>query len=212
MDDDLRTRRSSYEHGRLDEHALAADPFAQFGNWLGEALADPRIVEAHAMSVSSVGDDGRPSARMVLLRGWDTRGFVFYTNYRSRKGRDLERHPAAALLFWWGEHQRQIRIEGDATRITAGESDAYFATRPRGHRLGAWVSPQSEVIAAAQLDTALEEAAARFPGDVPRPPHWGGFRVVPQQFEFWHGRPDRMHDRILYIRDGPGWTTSRLAP
>jgi pyridoxamine-phosphate oxidase len=182
MDDDLRTRRSSYEHGRLDERTLAADPFAQFGSWLGEALADPRIVEAHAMSVSSVGDDGRPSARMVLLRGWDTRGFVFYTNYRSRKGRDLERHPAAALLLWWGELQRQIRIEGDATRITADESDAYFATRPRGHRLGAsgGALPGRRTATAALGRISRRSAAvrilARTPGPYARPhpvhPRW----------------------------------------
>jgi pyridoxamine 5'-phosphate oxidase len=164
------------------------------------------------MSLSTVDDDGHPSARIVLLRGWDARGFVFHTNYHSRKGRELERHPATALLFWWGALQRQIRIEGDTTRITGAESDAYFATRPRGHRLGAWASPQSDVIDAGQLDAALAEASARFPGDVPRPPHWGGFRVVPQRFEFWHGRPDRLHDRILYERDGAVWRTSRLAP
>jgi pyridoxamine 5'-phosphate oxidase len=191
---------------------LARDPFAQFGAWLEEALAAPGIIEAHAMSLSTLGDDGRPSSRMVLLRGWDERGFAFFTNYRSRKGRELERHPAAALLFWWGALQRQIRIEGDVVRLAGAESDAYFAGRPRGHRLSAWASPQSEVIDRAALASSMAGAAARFPDEVPRPPYWGGFRVVPARFEFWQGQPDRMHDRIAYQKDGDAWTTVRLAP
>jgi pyridoxamine 5'-phosphate oxidase len=212
MDDDLRTRRFHYERRGLDENALARDPFAQFGAWLEEALAAPGIVEAHAMSLSTVGEDGRPSSRMVLLRGWDDRGFVFYTNYRSRKGRELERHPEAALMFWWGELQRQIRIEGDAERVSEAQSDAYFAGRPRGHQLSAWASPQSEAIDRAGLTSAAAEADARFPDEVPRPPYWGGFRIVPARFEFWQGQPDRMHDRIAYARDGDSWTTVCLAP
>jgi pyridoxamine 5'-phosphate oxidase len=212
MNDDLRTRRGDYERGSLDDGTLAADPFAQFGVWLDEALATPQIVEAHAMSLSTVGDDGRPAARMVLLRGWDARGFIFYTNYDSRKGHDLAAHPNAALLFWWGELQRQIRIEGSVERVSVEESDAYFAGRPRGHRLNAWASPQSKVIDAAQLVAAMAAAAEHYPGDVPRPPHWGGYRVAPDQFEFWQGRPDRMHDRIAFLRAATGWVTVRLAP
>jgi pyridoxamine 5'-phosphate oxidase len=149
---------------------------------------------------------------MVLLRGWDARGFVFYTNYESRKGHDLAVHPDAALLFWWAELQRQIRIEGSIERVSAAESDAYFAGRPRGHRLNAWASPQSQVVDAAQLDAAVSAAAERYPGDVPRPPHWGGYRVIPDRFEFWQGRPDRMHDRFAFLRAATGWITVRLAP
>jgi pyridoxamine 5'-phosphate oxidase len=212
MNDDLGSRRRDYEPGSLDEAALAADPFVQFGSWLDEALASARIVEANAMSLSTIGDDGRPSARMVLLRGWDARGFVFYTNYESRKGHDLAVHPDAALLFWWAELQRQIRIEGSIERVSAAESDAYFAGRPRGHRLNAWASPQSQVVDAAQLDAAVSAAAERYPGDVPRPPHWGGYRVIPDRFEFWQGRPDRMHDRFAFLRAATGWITVRLAP
>ena len=212
MNDDLTTRRRDYAGGRLDAASLAADPFEQFGRWLAEALASSRIVEGNAMSVSTVGEDGRPTSRMVLLRGWDARGFVFYTNYESRKGHDLALHPDAALLFWWADLQRQVRIEGSVERVSAAESDAYFAGRPRGHRLNAWASPQSTPVDTAQLDAAMAAAAERFPGEVPRPPHWGGYRVVPDRFEFWQGRPDRMHDRLAFLRAATGWISVRLAP
>lgn len=213
MNDDLLTRRLSYERGMLDEGTVSADPFAQFDAWLSEALAMPGIVEPNAMSLATVGDEGRPSSRIVLLRQWDGRGFVFYTNYESRKGGELAHRPAAALLLWWGALERQIRIEGRVERVDNAESDAYFATRPRGHRLSAWASPQSRVVSGKDaLEAAMAEAEARFAGDVPRPPHWGGYRVVPDRFEFWQGRPNRVHDRVAYERVADGWTIARLAP
>ena len=213
MSEEIRGRRVSYERGALDSEHVAADPFTQFGRWLDDALRTPSIVEPNAMTLATVGDDGRPAARIVLLRQWDLRGFVFYTNYDSRKGRELREHPVAALSFWWGELQRQVRIEGSVERVLAVESDAYFSTRPRGHRLSAWSSRQSMPVPdRATLDQALNEAAARFPGDVPRPPHWGGLRVSPDRFEFWQGRPNRVHDRIAYLQVDDGWERSRLSP
>jgi pyridoxamine 5'-phosphate oxidase len=213
MNDEILTRRISYERGALDAEGIAPDPFTQFGEWFGEALRSEEVAEPHAMTVASVGADGRPSARIVLLRGWDRRGFVFYTNYESRKAAELAVHPCAALVFWWGPLQRQIRIEGDVERVAEGESDAYFATRPRGHRIGAWASHQSEIVPdRAALERAVTEIEARFPDEVPRPPFWGGFRIVPDRFEFWQGRPNRVHDRIAYARDGEDWAIARLSP
>jgi pyridoxamine 5'-phosphate oxidase len=213
VNDEILTRRLNYERGMLDEASVAADPFAQFAVWLDEALATPGIVEPNAMSIATVGADGRPSSRIVLLRQWDARGFVFYTNYESRKGRDLAERPYAALLFWWGALERQIRIEGPVERVLDLESDAYFATRPRGHRLSAWASQQSSVVPdKTSLEEAMAEADRRFPTDVPRPPYWGGFRVVPDRFEFWQGRPNRVHDRVAYVKSPSGWELQRLAP
>jgi pyridoxamine 5'-phosphate oxidase len=213
MNDDILTRRMTYAREVLDEASVAADPFGQFGHWFGEALAAPGIIEPNAMSVATVGRDGKPSSRVVLLRGWDARGFVFYTNYESRKGKEAAANPFAALLFWWGALERQIRIEGTMERIAPAESDAYFASRPRGHRLSAWASQQSEPVAGkALLELAMAEAEERFPDDVPRPPHWGGIRVVPERFEFWQGRPNRVHDRIAYERAADGWRPVRLSP
>ncbi|HTJ25736.1 MAG TPA: pyridoxamine 5'-phosphate oxidase [Candidatus Limnocylindria bacterium] len=213
MNDEILNRRISYERGTLDAESVANDPFAQFGAWFGEALRSQEIAEPHAMTVATVGADGRPSARVVLLRGWDRRGFVFYTNYESRKAAELTAHPFAALVFWWGPLQRQIRIEGAVERAAEGESDAYFATRPRGHRIAAWASRQSEIVSdRAALERAVGEIEARFPGDVPRPPFWGGFRIVPDRFEFWQGRANRVHDRIAYARDGEEWVIARLSP
>jgi pyridoxamine 5'-phosphate oxidase len=200
---------------------MLPDPFGQFAIWLNEALKRADIVEPNAMTLATVDAECRPSARMVLLRGLDERGLTFYTNYESRKAGELEQKSDAALVFYWGALHRQVRIEGSVTRIDSVESNAYFATRPRGHQLGAWASPQSRpVVDRAALDAALQAAEARFAGrdDVERPPHWGGYRLVPRGFEFWQGRLNRMHDRILYERDHNGtsegntWRISRLAP
>jgi pyridoxamine 5'-phosphate oxidase len=213
VDDEIRNRRINYRHGELDVRHAAPDPFEQFRVWLDDALRTEGIIEPNAMSLATVGSGGRPSARIVLLRQWDSRGFVFFTNYESRKAAELVAGAQAALLFWWGALERQIRVEGTVERILEVESDAYFATRPRGHRLSAWASHQSAVVESREvLQRAIADAEERFPGDVPRPPFWGGYRVVPDRFEFWQGRPNRVHDRIAYARNADGWELARLAP
>jgi pyridoxamine 5'-phosphate oxidase len=214
MNDDLAQLRVSYEKGALDVDAVAADPFAQFGTWFGEALA-AKLTEPYAMTVATVGIDGQPSARVVLLRGWDEHGFVFFTNYESQKGHEIAHTPRAAILFYWAELERQIRIEGSVARLGAAESDAYFVQRPRGHRLSAWASPQSAPVAdRAFLEAEMQRYDERFAGDeVPRPPHWGGYRIAGQRFEFWQGRRNRVHDRIVYRRAGDRpWKIERIAP
>ena len=197
----------------LDPSEVAPDPIEQFRTWFAAARAAD-IFEPEAMTVSTVADDGRPASRYVLLRGLDHRGFAFYTNYESAKGRQLAARPYAALTFGWLAIHRTVRIEGPAERLPAAESDAYFASRPRGAQLGAWASPQSTVIADRdQLDRALAAAEQRYAGGpVPRPEHWGGFLVRPARVEFWEGRPNRLHDRVRYERDGDGWRIERLAP
>jgi pyridoxamine 5'-phosphate oxidase len=206
-------------HGEDTERGLAEgdvdpDPVVQFGRWLGDAQA-AGLVEPTATTLATATADGRPSARMVLLRGVDQRGFVFYTNYESRKAAELAANPRAALVFWWGELQRQVRVEGRVEKTSQEESAAYFATRPLGSRLSAWASPQSQVIPGrAVLDRRVAELAAAYPGgDVPLPPFWGGYRLVHEVVELWRGRPNRLHDRLRYTRaEGGGWRVERLAP
>ena len=214
MSDALADLRREYAFGGLDESDLTPEPIAMFRRWLHDATA-AGLHEPNAMVVATVSADGLPSARMVLLKGLGERGFVFYTNYGSRKGAELEQNSACALLFPWHPLERQVRVEGRATRLTDEENAAYFATRPRGSQVGAWASPQSEVVGSrAELDDRYDEVADRFgEGDIPLPPYWGGFVVTPEVVEFWQGRRGRMHDRLRYRR-GPGdaWVTERLAP
>ncbi|MBS0326767.1 MAG: pyridoxamine 5'-phosphate oxidase [Proteobacteria bacterium] len=204
--------RGDSRRAALDERNVDADPFRQFARWFDEAGA-AGIRDPNAMVLASAGPGGQPSARVVLLKGVDARGFVFYTNYASRKARELAPDAPAALLFFWPGLERQIRIEGIVERVGGPESDAYFATRPRESQLGAWASPQSSPIPdRGWLDTSYAECAARFDGRVPRPPHWGGIRVLPSRFEFWQGRASRLHDRLVWTRTDGGWTLGRLAP
>ncbi len=213
-EDVVRDARISYEKNTLDEALVAPNPLEQFKAWLETALAADGVVEPNAVTVASVGDGGQPSLRVVLLRGYDERGFVFFTNYESRKGHELDAHPAAALLFYWGALERQVRIEGRVSRLDAAESDAYFMKRPRGHRLSAWASKQSTVVPdRAFLEAQMTAEDARFKDvEVERPPYWGGYRVTPHAYEFWQGRRNRVHDRIAYVRTNGEWKMSRLAP
>jgi pyridoxamine 5'-phosphate oxidase len=192
------------------------DPLERFRQWYEQARRTPGIDKPHAMALATVGEDGRPACRIVLLSSYDERGFVFHTNYASRKGEEIARHPWVALTFWWDPLGYQVRIEGQAKKTSPEESDAYFAQRPRGHQLGAWASEQSRPIAAyEELLERMRRFEARFAGaPVPRPPYWGGFRVVPQTIEFWEHRENRLHERILYERVGEsgGWRLRRLAP
>jgi len=197
----------------LDPAAFATEPFAQFAAWLDDARACGEE-EPEACALATVGADGAPSLRMVLLRAHDPRGLAFYTNYESRKGHDLAADPRAAMTFYWRAVDRQIRIEGRVERVSAAESDAYFAARPRESRISALASPQSRIIEdRAALEALVREAAARVDGrDVPRPAFWGGYRLVPDTFEFWQAGPHRLHDRLRYRREGDAWRIERLAP
>lgn len=204
--------RKSYERAELSEDASHADPLQQFDQWLHEAIRS-EIPEPNAMTVATVGSDLRPSTRVVLIKGYDAHGIVWYTNYDSRKGRELAGNPYAALQFHWVELERVVRIEGVVERVSAEESDAYYQSRPLDSRIGAWASPQSHVIAG--RGTLVANAAkygAQFLLSPPRPPHWGGYRLKPQQWEFWQGRKSRLHDRLRYRLDGTDWVRERLAP
>jgi pyridoxamine 5'-phosphate oxidase len=210
---DLASLRAEYQLAGLDESDLAPDPFTMFGRWF-DAARGAGVLEPNAMVLSTVAADGVPSARTVLLKGLTAHGFVFFTNYRSRKAVELAANPHCSLLFGWYELQRQVRVEGSASQIPRADTDAYFASRPRDSQLGAWASAQSTVVGSrAELEAAYAEAEARFAGvDVPAPPHWGGYLVSPERVEFWQGRRSRMHDRLAYRREGSTWRTERLAP
>lgn len=209
---DLAALRAEYSRGGLVEADLAPDPVTMFGRWLEEAFVSG-MHEPNAMVVSTVSADARPSSRMVLLKGLDDRGFVFFTNTGSRKGVELAANPACALLFPWHPLERQVRVDGTASRLPDADVAAYFALRPRGSQLGAWASHQSrEVSGRAELEEAVAEVEARFPEAVPVPEEWGGYAVRPDAVEFWQGRPGRMHDRLVYRRREDGWEIVRLAP
>ncbi len=213
MSQDLWQLGEQYMGVPLDPDACDPDPFVEVRRWL-QAAVDAPIRTPNAMTLATVDERGRPAARIVLLKEIDDRGFVFFTNYHSRKGRDLAAHPYAALVMFWEPLHRQVRIEGSIEKVSADESDAYFATRPRGSQLGAIASPQSEPIATRDV---LERAVAKVSDELgdapaPRPPHWGGYRVIPDEIELWQGQPSRLHDRVRYRRAQLGWTIDRLAP
>ena len=205
--------RLDYRQASLDERDVDADPIAQFTRWFDEAVR-AGAHEPNAMCLATATPDAYPSARMVLLKGVDARGFVFYTDYRSRKGRELADNPHAALCFFWGELERQVRVVGAVQPVSRAESDAYFQSRPLPSRIGAWTSSQSSVLASrAELETQLAENERRFAhGDVPLPEHWGGYRIIPEEIEFWQGRTSRLHDRIRFRRRDGVWGTERLSP
>ncbi|GKT18247.1 pyridoxamine 5'-phosphate oxidase [Acidovorax sp. SUPP2522] len=204
--------RKSYERAELSEDASLADPLAQFDQWLQQALV-AQVPEPNAMTLATVGADLRPSTRIVLVKGYDERGIVWFTNYDSRKGRQLAGNPFAALQFHWVELERVVRIEGTVEKVDDAESDAYFKSRPLDSRIGAWASPQSEVIAGRGVLVAnAARYGAQFLLSPPRPPHWGGYRLKPEQWEFWQGRKSRLHDRLRYRDDGGQWVRERLAP
>jgi pyridoxamine 5'-phosphate oxidase len=205
--------RRDYSLHSLNENDIASDPIKQFEKWWNDAI-NSEVLEANAMTLATSSKEGKPSARIVLLKGFDENGFVFFTNYESKKGKALTENPRAALTFFWKEIERQIRIEGVTEKISAAESDAYFFSRPEGSRIGAWASPQSEIIKnRGVLEENVLQFSNEFKNSIPRPPHWGGYRVMPELIEFWQGRSNRLHDRIQYTKTGNGsWKVDRLAP
>lgn len=205
--------RREYARATLDVPHVDADPFAQFARWINEAIT-AEVAEATAMALATVSPDGRPSCRVVLLKGHDRQGLAFYTSYESRKGSEIAANARVAATFYWAELERQLRVEGVAEPLPAAASDRYFASRPPGARLSAVASPQSAVVPdRAHLEQAYAEAAARYGDDPVRPAHWGGYRIVPDRFEFWQGRANRLHDRLLYVPGTDGaWSITRLAP
>lgn len=206
--------RINYSRQELTEASVSQNPTQQFQQWLQEAL-DAKVDEPTAMVLSTVSGSGRPSARVVLLKGLDEQGYTFFTNYDSRKGHDLEASPYASLTFFWPALERQVRIEGKIVKVAAAESDTYFQSRPKGSQIGAWASPQSQVIEAREvLEQREQEFSEKFANQdvVPRPAHWGGYRLQPDCVEFWQGRPSRLHDRIVYALEGQNWKIKRLAP
>jgi pyridoxamine 5'-phosphate oxidase len=211
--DHIARLRREYARAGLRESDAEEDPVEQFRRWFDEALAAD-LHEPNAMTLATATPDGRPSARVVLLKGFDERGFVFYTNYEGRKAVELESNPRAALVFYWGELERQVRVEGTVSRVSVEESDEYFASRPRGSRLGAWASEQSRVVDGRRtLEQKLHSLQAEYENrEVPRPPFWGGYRVEPEAIEFWQGREDRLHDRLVYRREDGAWRIERLQP
>ncbi|CAN1555900.1 PdxH Pyridoxamine-phosphate oxidase [Burkholderiaceae bacterium] len=203
--------RQSYEKGILLEQDAKASPFEQFGLWFEQAL-EQNVPEPTTMTLATADAQGRPSARIVLLKGFDEAGFVFYTNYNSRKGQDLAVQPWACLNFFWQPLERQVRLNGLMTKVSAQESDEYFHSRPLGSRLGAWVSAQSQPTTLAALEANTAAVQQKYGDQPPRPPHWGGYRLAPEYFEFWQGRPSRLHDRLTYQRSGTSWALERISP
>jgi pyridoxamine 5'-phosphate oxidase len=214
MDTSVADLRQEYTFQGLSETDVHPNPFEQFKTWFDQAVA-AQLPEPNAMTIATVTADGKPSARIVLLKDYDERGFVFYTNYKSHKGQQLVENPWGAIAFWWAELERQVRIEGRVEKVSPAESDAYFHSRPKGSQLGAWASNQSQVIESREvLEQQLQKLKEEYDNkEVPRPPHWGGFRVIPSEIEFWQGRPNRLHDRLLYRRGEDGsWKIQRLSP